>query len=540
MTAIVRPPFRLNGFGFQIPSTALPDGSTGYLSYTPSGAATDGKVGTISMWVRLADLANNQTLVSADGGSGGLSQLLWRASTQQLEFYHAVAGVRQWRSLSPPLRDVTAWMHICWQWDTTQATQAAAITLEVNGVEYPLTVQVDLGAYVQNDALYWNSATAHNVFRAIGGSNYFDGYGCALSVVDGANYDASYFAAPGQYGTWNPKTPSGITWGNNGFYKRDLFDTSAPSQGTAHTFTVNGTIAEVSESPTDNREGTVGCHATFDPLAGSSGATYTNGNRDGQLAASQAEVLHPTLGVSSGKFYFEILAVSGFSTTADGMIGVGELNAVNAASATRAYNQATANHWGFRAFDGKKFGNANGGVAYGSTWTNGVRIGVHLDMDIGAAWCDIDGVLQNSATLGEIAAGTTTNAFITGLTGIVGPVVLGAGGTAKARLHMAPDDWNSTPATGFKALNTANLQTGNTITSGTNSAGDFVYTGGSLVSVTWNSVEYVKGVHDGSVIKFYATGFQPQAGAGSSIAWTAVIETELSVYGASQVRAEVD
>jgi hypothetical protein len=90
---------------------------------------------------------------------------------------------------------------------------------------------------------------------------------------------------------------------------------------------------------------------------------------------------------------------------------------------------------------------------------------------------------------------------------------------------------------GHKTINASNLEAADVITAGISDEGDYVYTGGTLVSVTWDSTEYTAAAHDGSVIRFHGTGFVPQSGAGNGKAWTAVIETPVGVRRSMQPRA---
>ena len=65
-------------------------------------------------------------------------------------------------------------------------------------------------------------------------------------------------------------------------------------------------------------------------------------------------------------------------------------------------------------YSGDKRNNASS-VAYGNSYTDGDIIGIAYDATNGTLWFSKNGVWQNSATIGEIAAGTTTNAAYSGI-----------------------------------------------------------------------------------------------------------------------------
>ena len=51
---------------------------------------------------------------------------------------------------SAVFRDPSAWYHVVFAYDSTQATSSAAATLWVNGVQQTLTLTAYTGGYVQN------------------------------------------------------------------------------------------------------------------------------------------------------------------------------------------------------------------------------------------------------------------------------------------------------------------------------------------------------------------------------------------------------
>jgi hypothetical protein len=146
-------------------------------------------------------------------------------------------------------------------------------------------------------------------------------------------------------------------------------------------------------------------------------------------------------------------------TTAATYPGVG----IVLASQTSQIGAATSlsaietNRYYYEGWSGN-FNNQGSTSAYGSTWSGSSNkvIGVYLKG--GALWFSIDGVVQNSGD----PSTASTGAAITGLTGDFYPVVLypaGSGAQAAWTAQFAKADWGTTPPSGYKAVNTANLPT---------------------------------------------------------------------------------
>jgi hypothetical protein len=118
-----------------------------------------------------------------------------------------------------------------------------------------------------------------------------------------------------------------------------------------------------------------------------------------------------TIGVATGKWYWEMkFAVdndSGFCGIARAEYDPND----NFAGRSIYYNSDN----GALSAGGTGTGGTSDG-SYGDTYTTGDTVGVAFDATNGVIWFSIDGVWQNSATIEEIGAGTTTNAATTGIT----------------------------------------------------------------------------------------------------------------------------
>lgn len=151
-------------------------------------------------------------------------------------------------------------------------------------------------------------------------------------------------------------------------------------------------------------------YATLDPTNKHADIALSNGNLTATKGGSALNrSVRSTLGVSSGKHYFEVRVVEG-SVSPFMILGVG----VNDAATLPTAVGVSATSWGYYEDTGQKHNN-NTLSTYGNTWkTNGDVIGIALDMDSGKVWFSKNGVWQNS---GDPAAGT--NPAFTGLTGTI-------------------------------------------------------------------------------------------------------------------------
>lgn len=117
-------------------------------------------------------------------------------------------------------RDPTAWYHIVWAFDSTQATAANRSRIYINGSE--ITAYSTNNAFTQNTDYGVNQAGNHSLGvwypAATTGYGYLDGYLSEVNFIDGQQLTPSAFAQTDVLtGAWQPKKYTG-TYGTNGFY----------------------------------------------------------------------------------------------------------------------------------------------------------------------------------------------------------------------------------------------------------------------------------------------------------------------------------
>ena len=230
-----------------------------------------------------------------------------------------------------------------------------------------------------------------------------------------------------------------------------------------------GTADSLVDSPTNYGTDTGaggevrGNYCTWNPLA-NGGITLINGNLDVSRALASWVASLSTIGVSSGKWYWEHTCTAAQNATNITVVGIaqGNLSLVTMPG-------FTVNGWVYVSESGNKW-NTNIQLSYGATWTNGDVIGVAFDADNGTLTFYKNGVSQGQAYTGLSA----------------GPYfpVISLYGTSSGNTNFGQRAFTHTAPSGYKALCTANLPTP-TIADGSTVMDVKLYTGnGSTQSIT--------------------------------------------------------
>jgi len=154
----------------------------------------------------------------AAGSFAGSTNTSIRILNDSINIYWGGAGGPQWTATAV-LRDPSAWYHLVFAFDTTQATFGNRLKLYVNGVQSTVwSLQETGGLTAQNSDLYINNNQQHNLGASGTPGNYFDGYMTEVNFIDGQALTPSSFGeTDSATGVWKPKVFSG-TYGTNGFY----------------------------------------------------------------------------------------------------------------------------------------------------------------------------------------------------------------------------------------------------------------------------------------------------------------------------------
>lgn len=447
-------------------------------------SAGNRKTFTLSFWLKRSRVGVNYEGFFASGN--GTDQIRFE-NIDQLRFSLNSTASGDFVT-TQVFRDVSAWYHIVFAVDTTQATSTNRVKIYVNGSQ--ITSFTTASYPTLNYDCNFNSNVSHRLGIANDTSYPFNGYMTETYLIDGQALTPSSFGETNaQTGVWQPKAYSG-SYGTNGFYLNfsDNSNTTAATLGkdysgngnnwTPNNFSVTAGAGNDSlvDSPTSYGTdtgvgGTVrGNYCTLNPLSppASGSPSYANGNLDGGVATYQSLV--STFSMTSSKWYWEVTP-TGNSGSAGYFVAVSD---ANFPMSTRTWQGA--NFWGYYQ-TGSKYTNG-GSASYGASFTTNDVIGVALDMDAGTVTFYKNGVSQGVA--------------YSSLTGKSMQATVGDGTSTSIQYfscNFGQRPFAYTAPSGYKALCTQNLPTPTIGATTATQAGKYfntvLYTGtGSSLSVT--------------------------------------------------------
>ena len=147
-------------------------------------------------------------------------------------------------------RDTTGWYNLVVRTDTSQ-TSGNRIKYYVNG-QGPIE-RTATNAIAGNIDRFHTATAVLNIGGGSTGNYGFDGYMAEIVYNDGQSYDPTNYGES-KNGVWIPKDPSGLTFGNQGFYLKfeNTSDLGNDSSGNNNDFSVSNIAADdqVLDSPT--------------------------------------------------------------------------------------------------------------------------------------------------------------------------------------------------------------------------------------------------------------------------------------------------
>ena len=360
-------------------------------------------------------------------------------------------------------RDTSAWYHIVLKVDTTDGTAADRMKLYVNGVEETSFATDNRANINQNFDFAVNNTEDHIIGNSmIEGSAYYNGYITEWIQLDGTAAAPTSFGEFDDSGIWKPKDPSELSFGTNGFWL-DFEDSSNlgndASGGTDFTLTNVAAADQATDTPTNN-------FATFNPLhyttkyTISAGATRQNSSVNGWGTSVGS------IGVTSGKWYFEIKTPDNNGYTTFG--------AIDADSILSQYLNGNA-HAGDAPYGISYYG-GNGGIIVNGSYISGTSfssyntqiMGCALDLDNNKIYFSKSGTYGNSGNpvtgangISLPSGGSGTWFFSTST--YVQPLDTNHGGYTSLTISSAESDANGygtfeyAPPSGYYALCTKNL-----------------------------------------------------------------------------------
>ena len=242
-------------------------------------------------------------------------------------------------------RDVGAWYHVVFVYDSANGSAGDRMRLYVNGVE-ETSFSLDTNPSSSQVCTMNADTRVVELGRRSDGSSNFTGVLAHTHFCDGQAYAASDFGETASTsGIWIAKTSPSVTYGNNGFFLK-YQDTAAfgdDSSGNTNDFTLSGTMTQTKDTPDNN-------FCTLNPLW--YGGALSDGNTTLTTTAT-GHTAQGTVGMESGKFYWEIKVSDSsgtFGICENGMSPVGDLDdnypnyvATNTGSTTwTVYNNPTS------------------------------------------------------------------------------------------------------------------------------------------------------------------------------------------------------
>jgi len=446
-----------------------------YLSRTPSSTGNR-RTFTFSTWLkRGSNFGSEMGIFTGGDDANATGFFTFYITTNDRIDAHFWNG-SSFDSVAPNavLRDPSAWYHLVCAVDTTQSTASDRIKIYINGelqtsmysTDYP-----DLNhEFNVNHTSIMQVGVRRNGSGALAG--YFDGYMSHAVLVDGAALTPTSFGeTESTSGIWKFKSPSGVTFGTNGFHLK--FENSGAlgtdSSGNSNTYTVNGDLKQALDTPSNS-------YTTLNPLNVpiSNAPTFSFGNTKTITMNTDPGYFGgtSTFGASQGKWYTEIKITDNNSV---GAVGI-TFNPGEVARQGTTFSAQIADSFIY-ANNGKQYSSATGtgGSSYGNTYTDADIIGIAMDLDNSKLYFHKNGTYENSGvpTSGSTGTGaisiTADKTYFFYLTDVGGTTAtyesnFGNGHFGTTAISSAGSNGNGSlfeydVPSGYYALNTKNINT---------------------------------------------------------------------------------
>jgi len=275
------------------------------------------KTWTLSLWFKRGTVTPGQGLLQryTNGTTFALAGI---SNAANIIFYDYIAPDDYGFVTPAVLRDPSAWYHLVYVFDTTNATASDRMRVYVNGIRQ--SKGTDYGDPPLNFDGQINNNTAQDIGRYTDISGYADGYMADYYFIDGQALTPNSFGKTDSItGQWKPKKYRG-TYGTTGF-RLDFSNTTntttlcADSSGNGNNWTPNNisltagtTYDSMLDVPLGNNDR--GNYCTLNPIGSSlpSVLTLSEGNlRVTTPAASPSSFYKAgaSFAISTGKWYFE-------------------------------------------------------------------------------------------------------------------------------------------------------------------------------------------------------------------------------------------
>ena len=307
-------------------SLRVNDDDNPYLIRTPTSIGNR-KTWTWSAWFKIGNLVTS--------GSTGLFSSYWGNDDNGYMQFGFDSSDRigvwgystTWRISNASFRDPSAWYHIVLAVDSTQSNAAFRVKVYVNGSE--ITSWSTNNAMTQNLDTAVNYTGAHYLSSLSTTQAHHDGYFSDVHLIDGQALPPTYFGQsdPESPNIWRPiryygqhgVNGSHLEFKQNGVGTGSASTVGADTSGNGNHWTSSGIAAtdQVLDIPTNN-------FCTMNHLSSSTDWAFTEGNLKLSYNGANDSGSFGTMGVSSGKWYWEIVGLgansSGYQKWTPGVI----------------------------------------------------------------------------------------------------------------------------------------------------------------------------------------------------------------------------
>jgi len=424
-----------------------------YLSRSVSSAGNR-KTFTLSAWVKRSKISSGEHNIFGNSDSGYNNGFVVKFnSSDQLRIIMQDSSNYE-KKPDRLFRDCNGWYHLVIQVDTTQATATDRVKLWVNGVQETSFATDTMPA--QNYDTHWNNTTQITTVGRAGNYNgdYYDGYITHAANVDGSVVAPTEFGeTDSTSGIWKFKSPSGISWGTNGFHLKmeNSGNLGLDSSGQTNNFTTNGNLRQALDTPSN-------VYCTGNPLSSANSEAFSGNTNIFFDDTGQWRAMYSTLGASSGKWYMEakIDAVGG-----EASIGVIPADRAAAHQDTGDYLGKETDSVGYLN-NGRTFKNNSEQQTGLTAMSSGTIMGIAMDLDNNTVQFYVNG-----SASGNAVALTANKTYLFGFSGYSDTryyANFGNGYFNTTAISSAGSNGNGSlfeydVPSGFYALNTKNINT---------------------------------------------------------------------------------
>ena len=374
-------------------------------------AAGDKRTNTFSFWLkRSANLSNTQYFFNAFGpggfndGSGNTDWMGFFVDNNNRFGFTTWSGGIQLKT-SRMFRDVAAWYHLVFRFDTTQASDTNKLQMYVNGEQQTIFQDDDYPSQNHDFNCFGSNTATFQIGNSVSGthgspsqnSQYFNGYIAQAIYTQGQSYAPTVFGSTNSNGVWVPNSSPSVTYGTNGF-KLDFANSGtnadangfgADSSGQGNHFASNNLQTNPNTKDTPHNNFCTMSHID----KGSNAGTLTLGGlkmTNGTSGSADNQKFRGTMAVTKGKWYFEMKKLA--NTASIGLLATEEkINQTSASGMLVEYlHQGEMRYWNGSARVTKTTGI--------DAYTTNDIVGCALDMDNRRAYFSKNGFWQGDPT----------------------------------------------------------------------------------------------------------------------------------------------